>query len=875
MSPDSSSYLSTDDALPSDVNNGQPYGTAVTDGGGSYSDSKRRWYRLKKWFSRHQPSSEDISGLVALLSMALIVLILSGRYMFQETVVSQGQLTRDVYADRELSVDNIEETQLRRAELLRSVEPVYHPEPGADKLVMDRVVTLLEDIADSRQQHVSESAKRHLIKSSLDTDPSPKQSRVISTLIATNHWASIYNTAAAVTETLVQKGITSEAVRHHREQLVRSALDDFTEHSTYGPLTAAEQDAVVFLVGLKLRPTVIIDEALTQQARDRASERVESVKERFHKGDLIGHHGDRATPLQLEALKEQGTLTQKNQWLSIAGVSILALSLMGIVWGYLYRFEHSHFFKPNFAALLGVSMILSVGGLSLFMDFKAPSMAVEDFPIPILSLLLCIFIHPRIAILTTMMVLLLCGLALRIPLESLSVLVIASLVGIFVFARKPVPKDRSDVILSGCSIGVAQALSILAVGLIYASYPGNQFNFLWHATFGMLSGIVTGILTLGILPLIESIFKLITPYTLLELGNHDRPILKRLQLEAPGTFHHSVMVASLAEAASEAIGANPILARVGSLYHDIGKIKRPLFFIENQSYFGVENPHDKLTPRLSKMVITAHPRDGVEIAKQLNLPDVLMRFMMEHHGTLITGYFFNKAVIEEGTERVNKNHFRYAGPKPQSKETAIVMLADACESAVRALKNPNLAQIEERVETLFHQRIDDDQFSECPITFQEIQIVKDTFVRVLRAIQHERIEYQQNVLQELGRKEPTNPLDAMLAKAGVSNAMAEPMKTIPPELNSALAAIGAQEASPSQHHLSQSTLSDLIAEANEHGHDDDDDEPAPECEGCFPTNAIMSANGVEDKDAKAIPFDLPIVHTPEEVPDFAVENPEL
>jgi putative nucleotidyltransferase with HDIG domain len=417
----------------------------------------------------------------------------------------------------------------------------------------------------------------------------------------------------------------------------------------------------------------------------------------------------------------------------------------------------------------------------------------------------------------------------------------------------------------------------LAVGLIYASYPGNQFNFLWHATFGMISGIGTGILTLGILPLIESTFKLITPYTLLELGNHDRPILKRLQLEAPGTFHHSVMVASLAEAASEAIGANPILARVGSLYHDIGKIKRPLFFIENQSYFGVENPHDKLTPRLSKMVITAHPRDGVEIAKQLNLPDVLMRFMMEHHGTLITGYFFNKAVIEEGSERVNKNHFRYAGPKPQSKETAIVMLADACESAVRALKNPTLAQIEERVESLFHQRIDDDQFSECPVTFQEIQIVKDTFVRVLRAIQHERIEYQQNVMQELGRKEPASPLDAMLAKAGVGNALAQPATGIPHELNSTLAAIGAQEAMASQHHLSQAALTDLIAEANGHDHDDDDEAHDHDHEGCFPTNEtfVPSDNGEKEKDAKTIPFDLPTTHAPEDVPDFAVENPEL
>jgi putative nucleotidyltransferase with HDIG domain len=229
-------------------------------------------------------------------------------------------------------------------------------------------------------------------------------------------------------------------------------------------------------------------------------------------------------------------------------------------------------------------------------------------------------------------------------------------------------------------------------------------------------------------------------------------MMRRMQMEAPGTFHHSVMVATLSEAAAESIGANTILTRVGALYHDIGKVKRPLFFVENQAYFGVENPHDKLTPRLSKMVITAHPRDGIEMGKQLGLPRAIMRFMPEHHGTLVAGYFYNKAVLEEGEENVNKAQFRYPGPKPQSKETAIVMLADACESAVRALKNPTINQVEERVDKIFKQRVDDGQFSECAITFQDMQIIRDTFVRVLRGIQHNRIEYQQNVLEELGKK---------------------------------------------------------------------------------------------------------------------------
>ncbi|MBY0403206.1 MAG: HDIG domain-containing protein, partial [Cyanobacteria bacterium] len=252
--------------------------------------------------------------------------------------------------------------------------------------------------------------------------------------------------------------------------------------------------------------------------------------------------------------------------------------------------------------------------------------------------------------------------------------------------------------------------------------------------------------------------------------------------EAPGTFHHSLMVATLCEAAAEAIGANALLARVGSLYHDIGKMKRPLFFIENQAYFGVENPHDRLTPRLSKMVVTAHPRDSVEMARQYQLPDVLTKFMTEHHGTLVAGYFYNQACIQEGEENVNKSQFRYPGPKPNIKETAICMMADACESAVRALKNPTPNQIEERIDKIIKQRVEDGQFENCPITFKDIQMVRDTFVRVIRGFQHQRIEYQQNVIRELGRKiQMTDP------SATKSSAPSSPKNSTP---SSTMAASG-------------------------------------------------------------------------------------
>ena len=222
------------------------------------------------------------------------------------------------------------------------------------------------------------------------------------------------------------------------------------------------------------------------------------------------------------------------------------------------------------------------------------------------------------------------------------------------------------------------------------------------------------------------------------------------------------MVANLCEAAAAAIGADSILARVGAFYHDIGKLQRPLFFIENQSYFGVENPHTTLTPRQSKMVITLHTKDGVEMAKKYGLPQVVIDFIQQHHGESLAGYFYNKAIEQEGAENVQEGQFRYPGPKPQTKETAILMLADALESAVRSLKKPTQEEIEAIVNKIFTERLNDGQLSDSPLTLKDIKIIAMTFNKILRGMQHERIKYQEKVINELANKNKItiqNPTD--------------------------------------------------------------------------------------------------------------------
>ena len=223
--------------------------------------------------------------------------------------------------------------------------------------------------------------------------------------------------------------------------------------------------------------------------------------------------------------------------------------------------------------------------------------------------------------------------------------------------------------------------------------------------------------------------------------------------EAPGTFNHSLTVSHMCENAAEAIGANPVLARVGAMYHDIGKLQRPMFFVENQSFYGIENPHNSCAPSFSKMLITAHPKDGVELAKDYRIPQVIHNFILQHHGTSLVSYFYNEALKEKGAENVKEDQFRYPGPKPNMKETAILMIADAVESAVRAAKNPTNEEIDAIIEKIIAERLKDGQLADSPLTFKDISIIGQTFSRMLRGMHHKRIKYHDDLVQEFGKKQ--------------------------------------------------------------------------------------------------------------------------
>ncbi|MFH1355395.1 MAG: HDIG domain-containing metalloprotein, partial [Candidatus Omnitrophota bacterium] len=278
----------------------------------------------------------------------------------------------------------------------------------------------------------------------------------------------------------------------------------------------------------------------------------------------------------------------------------------------------------------------------------------------------------------------------------------------------------------------------------------KEVYYISYATL-IFNGIGSSIIVLGVLPLFEYLFNTITNISLLELADFNHPLMQRMILEAPGTYHHSLIVGNLSEAACSAIGANALLARIGAYYHDIGKLEKPEYFSENQNIFA--SKHDTLTPSMSKLVITSHTKDGVELAKKYKLNQNIINFIHQHHGKSLVYFFYRRALESlEDDQEIKEEGFRYPGPKPDSKETAIVMLADSVEAATRALKEPSPPKISEVVHKIINNKFIDGQLDECDLTLKNLEKIAEVFIRLLGGIYHSRITYPEKPKGESNNK---------------------------------------------------------------------------------------------------------------------------
>jgi len=309
----------------------------------------------------------------------------------------------------------------------------------------------------------------------------------------------------------------------------------------------------------------------------------------------------------------------------------------------------------------------------------------------------------------------------------------SAIAGILFLSKK---NQRSKILQAGTFAALVNLLTILALMFLpNGQYSGVEYGY--YFITALVSGIGSAVLTIGLLPFFEASFGILSTMRLIELSNPNHPLLRKILMEAPGTYHHSVMVANLAESACEAIGANGLLARVGSYYHDIGKTKRPNFFIENQLH--LENPHDRLPPDKSANIIIAHVTDGSHILRKYHMPKEIVDIAEQHHGTTLLKFFYHKALQDETA--IKEDDYRYPGPKAQTKESAVVGIADSVEAAVRSLSKPTPELIESLVKKIVADRLQDGQLNECDITLKEIETVSHTLCETLKGIFHSRIEY--------------------------------------------------------------------------------------------------------------------------------------
>lgn len=543
--------------------------------------------------------------------------------------------------------------------------------------------------------------------------------------------------ADAAEETLF--ALSAEGIKPDALDGFRRRVPEMTRTYEFDrPLTAF----LSLLVQNRLRPNLHLNEDATMAAREDARAAVEPVI--IKRNEVIVSEGQRVSASDLARLRDAGLLQDDVRYPGIIGAVLLSGLLISLMSVYL------HFFHPdvfqNESRLVLISLIM-LGILAV----SRVIFPISGFALPMAagSMLLALLVQPGIAMFAVALLAAVTGVMAGSQFQMALVALVGGFIGVFSVSRVG---QRSDLMRAGFNVGLANALVIITWALVFASAPLTDVE-LWRDVFwGIIGGFVSAVLTIGTLPFLESFFGILTPVRLLELSNPNQPLLRRLLVEAPGTYHHSIMVANLAEAAAERVGGDSLLTRVGAYYHDIGKMRRPYFFIENQ--FGGENPHDRISPNLSALIITSHVKDGVDMALEHGLPEELIDFIREHHGTTRVQYFYQRALEETDGEGILEENFAYPGPIPNSRETAILMLADAAEAAARAMTKATPGRIEATVRKLVRDRLNDGQLDHCDLTLKDLDAIADTFVQVLSGIFHARIEYPEAMEKELQRDPP-------------------------------------------------------------------------------------------------------------------------
>ncbi len=699
-----------------------------------------------------------IVALGSLLCIAIFMITITPkRYNLYTGMVPNQTIAANKDVEDELT------TKRNREAAADAVTPIYHFQDGVTEMVMlslDNVYAQLLEVRQYAQSLPEYNTSRTYTVEEYDT------ARDFLTLVDLQDFQLTTLMNATPEQIEEMHAALSPAIRNTmqgnvtqgQESIAITAIMQVVGFKTNVSLL---QNLVLPILREIILPNMVVDEEATETARQTAYNAVEPVIYKQGQNIVVAGEG-RIRENQIAILNSLGLLSDNSiDYTMYIGAAALVLGLLMLLAGCLALFAGRLYKDIKRLAIIYLviimTMLLSLLAKSIDITYFAPLI----LPFMLLTVTLGVFSGLVVGVFTTLItVLMLTNGAAGSNTDLINLLVMSLVSGSLAGMMLHKKYERSSILFAGALASVASFLVVFCLGLMTSMSLRATAN---KALYAMAGTAINALLCLSLQPAIESIFNLPTPMRLLDLTNPNHPLLRRLLLEAPGTYHHSIIIANLAEAAAEAIGANPLLARAGAYFHDIGKLKRPLYFKENQ--IGAGNIHDTTDPQVSAAIIIAHVREGLALAKQHRLPYEIQQIIAEHHGDSLVAYFYNKALKTAGDKPVDEADFRYPGVPPQTAEGALVMICDTVEAAIRSLSNPTTDEIVAFIGELIQKKVQSGMLVNSPLTLKQLDMIRDSCASVIYGVFHERIEYP-NAVDKLP---PAERLVALLQQMRSNN----------------------------------------------------------------------------------------------------------
>ncbi|MEK3954022.1 HD family phosphohydrolase [Psychrobacillus sp. FSL K6-1464] len=695
---------------------------------------------LIKW--REWKNSRYLPFIVTFITAICLFFLLIGNVKESKYDFELFQLSPDtIRAVKTMEDSEKTEQERKRTELEVPAVYQFQDETAANqaaivKSIFDSVLNVKENAKPEEDTPATLVGKLKKDMEELAENASyvPLNDEMLATLINQNN--SILEDSKTKLSELVEKNLSEpirlENISISREKIGQQVNNIFLYSQDY-------RNVLINIAKTSIVPTEVENEILTQERIEQAKASVEPT--RILQGQILVQKGeiiDRDVYRQLELL---GMLTNKASYKPYLGVAIFVALTMWVLFGQTISKRKKTINNSKNLIVVAFSVILSVLMMKVIQSVASNFDVIIAFLIPtaMVAMLVYLLVDERAAYISNFVsaayagIIFQEGYTLVFQMEASLYILFGGVAGIFAMQRMQTNSQilRSSLIVSSVNI----VFIIFYLLMTKASYEITDI--LFYIGAALASGILSGAMTIGILPFFESFFGILSSMRLIELSNPNHPLLKKILTETPGTYHHSLMVANLAEAACEVVGANGLLARVGCYYHDIGKTNRPGFFIENQ--VNGYNPHDSLSPEASRDIIIAHAVDGAKILRKHKLPKEIVDVAAQHHGTSLLKFFYFKE--KEINDKVEEDEYRYPGPKPQTKEIAIISVADSVEAAVRSMKEPNADKIKKLIQSIIKEKILDGQFDECDLSLKEIKKMEESFCTTMNGTFHSRIEY--------------------------------------------------------------------------------------------------------------------------------------